>query len=83
MFDLAEAVGLGDAFGGAFSLKGASRSDCLLLRTVSQDALIEVMKVYTGFTDGRNKELEGTAEKVLTSMRREVDEGGQKERKTR
>ena len=57
---------------------------CLLLRTVLQDALSEVMKVYpllrlkvsvddaTAFMDGRSKELAGIAERVLKTRRTEM-----------
>ena len=60
----------------------------LPLRTVLQDALGEVMKVYppllksnvfvdiTAFMEGRNLELAGNAEAVLRAMRREVEEQG-------
>ena len=66
-------------------LLGSKRS-CVLLRSVSQHALSEVMKVYppsklkvfvddiTAFMEGRNKELAGVAEKVLKSIKRWVDE---------
>ena len=65
---------------GGFSLNGALRSrsrPSRLLRSVLQDALSEVMKVYptlemkvfvddfTAFMKGRNKELVGIAEKVF------------------
>ena len=82
-----------------FSLKGVWRSrstailpgskwSCQHLRTVLQDALSEVKKVYPplklrGFVDdvkafmeGRNKELPGIAEKVLKAMRMEVEGEG-------
>ena len=65
---------------GVRAILPGSESSCVLLRIVLQDALSEVMKVLklkvfvddiTAFLEGRNKELAGIAEKVLTSMKKE------------
>ena len=57
-------------------IRGASASSCALF---CKDALSEVMKVLklkvfvddiTAFMEGRNKELAGIAEKVLTSVKK-------------
>ena len=64
------------------SVLPGSKWSCLLLRIVLQDATSEVAKVYlpsrlkvfvddtTAFMEGRNKELAGTAEKVLKSKKK-------------
>ena len=65
-----------------------SKWSCLLLRIVLQDALSDVTKIYplpklrvfvgdiTAFMNGRNKGLVEMAEKVLKSIRIEVEERG-------
>ena len=65
-----------------------AEKSCLLLRIVLQDASSEVMKVcpplklkvfvddITAFMEGQYKELPGVAEKVLKTIRREVEEKG-------